>query len=176
MKVYTKTGDQGETQVYAKQMLRLKKDDPILESYGTLDELNAHTGLLTSLLSQDETTDLHEQLTEIQQLLFQIGFAISAETKLNDDHVANLENAIDTMTETLPPQTHFILPGGSQAASQAHVCRTVTRRAERQLIRLSQQHEVPAVCIRYVNRLSDYFFVTARWLNHQQGIVEPIVP
>lgn len=176
MKVYTKTGDKGETQVYAKQVLRLRKDDPILESYGTLDELNAHVGLLCSLLQQEYTEELKIQLVQVQQLLFQIGFAISAETKLVDDDVTALEQSIDRMTEVLPAQTHFILPGGAQNASQAHICRTVTRRAERQLIRLSEGHDVPQVCIRYLNRLSDFFFVVSRWLNHHQGINEPIVP
>jgi cob(I)alamin adenosyltransferase len=176
MKIYTKTGDKGETQVYAKQTLRLKKDDTILESYGTLDELNAHTGLLDSMLDNQEFETLSAQLRKIQQALFQIGFAISADTKIVEEDITNLEEHIDTMIDCLPVQTHFILPGGSKAASQAHVCRTVARRAERQLVRLQGEHTVPSICLSYINRLSDYFFVTARWLNHQQGISETIVP
>jgi cob(I)alamin adenosyltransferase len=176
MKIYTKTGDKGETQVYAKQTLRLKKDDPILESYGTLDELNAHIGLLNSFLDQTTNDHLRVQLTQIQQALFQIGFAISAETKIADDDVASLEQSIDEMTQALPPQTHFILPSGCQSAAQAHICRTVARRAERQLVRLQEAHQVPAICLSYINRLSDYCFVVARWLNQQQAIEETIVP
>jgi cob(I)alamin adenosyltransferase len=176
MKIYTKTGDKGETQVYAKQTLRLKKDDPILESYGTLDELNAHTGMLISLIPNQKVESLRVQLHKIQHALFQIGFAISADTKLVEEDITALEQHIDDMTEALPPQTHFILPGGCQAASQAHICRTVARRAERQLVHLQEEHPVPSICLRYTNRLSDYFFVTARWLNQQQDIDETIVP
>lgn len=176
MKIYTKTGDKGETQVYATQTLRLRKDDPILESYGTLDEFNAHVGLLNSLIEHEKTKTLKAQLSEIQQAIFQIGFAISADTKIDDEDVNHLELWIDTMTQELPPQTHFILPGGTQAASQAHICRTVARRAERQLVRLQDAHPVPSICIQYINRLSDYFFVSARWLNQQKSVEETIVP
>jgi cob(I)alamin adenosyltransferase len=179
MKIYTKTGDKGETQVYAQEALRLKKDDPILESYGTLDELNAHTGMLVSLLAQAQCENLNElkaQLTQIQQSLFQIGFAISANTKINDEDISILERCIDNMTQALSPQTHFILPGGCTSASQAHVCRTVARRAERQLVHLQNEHQVPSICLRYINRLSDYFFVVARWLNQAHGVEETIVP
>lgn len=169
MKIYTKTGDQGQTQVYADQMLRLPKNAEVVECYGTLDELNAHLGLLGTYVSC-ASDKIH--LEHIQQTLFQIGFAISATTKLTDADVELLESHIDTMQATLPPQTSFILPGGCTAASQAHVCRTVARRAERRMVALLADYPVPDICLRYLNRLSDYLFVFARTQNFQAEIEE----
>lgn len=166
MKVYTKTGDSGQTQIYAKQVVRLDKDDAVLDCYGTLDELNAHVGRLLSELTESGYTAHNETLNSIQVCLFQIGFAISDTTALNQQHVAGLEQHIDNMQSRLPAQTQFILPGGHLSASQAHICRTITRRAERVLVALTKQHSVPDVCLRYLNRLSDYFFVVARDINH----------
>ena len=169
MKVYTKTGDKGETQVYADKPLRLSKDDHILECYGTLDELNANIGLL---IAKTDAQSFTETLTNIQQRLFQIGFAISATSNVTDDDIEALEKQIDAMQEQMPAQTTFILPGGTEAAAQAHVCRTIARRAERRLVTVSEQNDVPASCLAYVNRLSDYCFVLARYLNHQAGVEE----
>jgi cob(I)alamin adenosyltransferase len=169
MKIYTKTGDKGQTQVYAEQMLRLPKDADVVECYGTLDELNAHLGLLGSyLISGDDKV----QLERIQQTLFQIGFAISATTTLSDADVELLESHIDSLQNTLPPQTTFILPNGCTAACQAHVCRTVARRAERRMVALLADYPVPDICLRYLNRLSDYLFVFARAQNFQAGVEE----
>lgn len=169
MKIYTRQGDKGTTQVYTDKALRLPKDDTILECYGTLDELNAHVGLLVSQLTP---SDLDAQLEQIQRNLFQIGFAISASTELTEHDVQMLESQIDAMTSALEPQTSFIIPGGCQKAAQAHVCRTVARRAERVMVALSEQHDVNPVVMQYVNRLSDYFFVVARKLNHQENIAD----
>ncbi|MFT4994369.1 MAG: cob(I)alamin adenosyltransferase, partial [Paraglaciecola sp.] len=108
----------------------------------------------------------------IQQTLFQIGFAISATTTLTETDVELLESHIDAMQVTLPAQTTFILPSGCTAASQAHVCRTVTRRAERRMVALLGEYPVPDICLRYLNRLSDYLFVFARRQNFQAGIEE----
>lgn len=174
MKIYTKTGDKGHTQVYADKVLRVAKSDELLECYGSLDELNAHLGLLISLLGEAPTSNHFDEhkadLCHIQQLLFQIGFAISASTTLVPADVLSLEQKIDQMQTQLAPQTSFILPGGSQAAAQAHVCRTIARRAERRMVALLAEHEVPTVCLEYLNRLSDYLFVFARWQNNQQGL------
>lgn len=164
MKIYTKTGDEGQTQVYTDDVLRVKKHDRILECYGTLDELNAHTGRLICDLESDNIPAI---LPHIQQALLQVGFAISASTQLSDKDLQLLEQEIDTLDNQLPALTEFIIPGGTRAAAQAHVCRTVTRRAERKLVALSEEHEVLPLCLAYVNRLSDFFFVFARWLNHQ---------
>jgi cob(I)alamin adenosyltransferase len=169
MKIYTKTGDKGQTQIYAEQMIRMPKNADVLECYGTLDELNAHLGLLGSYISI-EADKLH--IEKIQQTLFQIGFAISATTKVSDADVDMLESHIDRMQISLPAQTSFILPSGCTAATQAHVCRTVARRAERSMVALLDDYPVPDVCLRYLNRLSDYLFVFARAQNFQLGIEE----
>jgi cob(I)alamin adenosyltransferase len=173
MKIYTKGGDQGHTQIYVDRVQRLPKSDAVLDCYGTLDELNAHLGLLTSYLSQYQAQPtLNGDLVDVQRNLFQIGFAISASTSLSGQDVEKLEQLIDDIQANLSPQTHFILPGGSLCAAQAHVCRTVARRAERQLVKLLSEHPVPEVCLQYLNRLSDYLFVVARRLNQQAGVTE----
>ena len=169
MKIYTKTGDKGHTQIYADKVVRLPKSANVLECYGTLDELNAHLGLLGSYIEAPEDKT---KLEQIQQILFQIGFAISATTKLVDSDISSLESQIDGMQNILPPQTSFILPTGCTAATQAHVCRTVTRRAERTMVALLDEYPVPDICLRYLNRLSDYLFVFARMQNFQAGIEE----
>ena len=168
MKIYTKGGDQGQTQIYADKVVRLSKSDAVLNCYGTLDELNAHIGLLSSHIQQP--IPAKAQLQAIQKALFEIGFAISATTKLTQQDVVELEQQIDTMQATLSAQNSFILPGGCTAAAQAHVCRTVARRAERHLVELTAAHEVPSICLQFINRLSDYLFVLARFLNQDAGV------
>ena len=170
MKIYTKTGDKGHTQVYLQDMQRRRKDDVLLEVYGTLDELNAHIGLAHSLY-QDSVLDL----PNIQHALFTMGFVLSANAKLTEQHVTAIEAKIDEMTEQLPPQTTFILPGGHTAAAQLHVARTVARRAERHLVHLSQDNDVPPAVLQYINRLSDYLFTAARWVNYQTQTQEVTV-
>ncbi|MDM7861103.1 cob(I)yrinic acid a,c-diamide adenosyltransferase [Alteromonas sp. ASW11-36] len=169
MKIYTKTGDQGETQVYLTDTLRKRKDDLLLEAYGTLDELNAHVGVLISHVNNTDKA-LIEQLTLVQRDLFQLGFAISASSTLDETRIVALENAIDAMQKSVPAQTAFILPGGTLQAAQAHVCRTVCRRAERVLVSLAEQHELAPVAQAYINRLSDYFFVLARYFNYHAEV------
>lgn len=169
MKIYTKGGDQGHTQIYTDQPIRMSKADPVLECYGTLDELNAHVGML---LCHSGSSSEGALLVRTQRLLFHIGFAISADSKLTQADVAELETHIDSLQGILPVQTSFILPNGCVAACQAHICRTLARRAERALVAVSEQHQVPAVCLQYINRLSDYFFVLARHENALAG-VEP---
>ncbi|MCU7553898.1 cob(I)yrinic acid a,c-diamide adenosyltransferase [Alteromonas sp. ASW11-19] len=168
MKIYTRTGDTGNTQVYATQTLRVSKDDILLDTYGDIDELNSHVGLLVCLLGED-----HEErpfLEGIQRTLFQAGFAISASSTLTPDDVTTLEKAIDTHSENLPAPTQFLLPGGCQAAAQCHIARTVCRRAERTVTRLAGHHTVPEAVMAYLNRLSDYLYTLARTLNAQAGI------
>lgn len=166
MKIYTRKGDKGVTQVYAKASLRVTKDDVLLETYGNIDELNSHIGFLVTLCEGDTAAFLET----IQRKLFQAGFAISASSTLSDADVTELEKAIDTMTAELPEQTRFVLPGGAPAAAQSHICRTVCRRAERTVTRLASQHAVPDAVMAYLNRLSDYLFTLAAWLNHRAGI------
>jgi cob(I)alamin adenosyltransferase len=177
MKIYTKTGDKGTTQVYTSEILRLNKNDAILECYGSIDELNSHIGMLSALLlagtpMQEEPCLSQSFMFDIQKTLFSIGFAISDKPQIDDNATQLLEDAIDQLQQTLPPQTKFILPGGSQLAAQAHICRTVTRRAERTIVSVAQQQNVPDICIQYLNRLSDYFFVVARTLNFRAQIAD----
>lgn len=167
MKIYTKTGDKGQTQVFLKDMERRPKDDLLLEVYGTLDELNAHIGLAHSLYR-----DVALDLTRIQQEIFTLGFVLSANAEITGQQVIALEEAIDHITSQIPAQTKFILPGGHTAAAQLHVARTVARRAERNIVSLSQQAEVPDAVLQYINRLSDYLFVAARFINHQTQTAE----
>lgn len=176
MKIYTKTGDQGETQLYVNKPQKVAKDDAIIECYGSLDELNAQVGLLIARLQEDKLASQSDlaMLTGIQNALFSVGFAVSASSSLSADAVIDLESHIDVMQAGLPEQTHFILPGGCIAAAQAHVCRTVCRRAERRMISMARHTEVAAVAQQYVNRLSDWLYVFARYLNAKAEV--PDVP
>ncbi len=168
MKIYTRTGDKGTTQIYVDKPLRANKDDLVVTCYGDIDELNSTLGLLVTSVSP-----LHQGvLQDIQRKLFQVGFAISASSTLTEEDVNTLENLIDSFTRKMPPNTSFVLPGGCTAAAQAHVCRAVCRRAERSVISLSKNHEVSDVVQAYLNRLSDFLFTFARYLNVEAGVVE----
>lgn len=171
MKIYTKQGDKGKTSVYTSTVLKLDKDDILLECYGTLDELNSNIGLCISALG-NELNDQKAQLLKCQQHLFTIGFALSDTDKLVESNILELELAIDTIQNKLSPQTSFILPGGSQLSAYLHVTRTIARRAERRLVTVSKHHDVSDVSLAFVNRLSDYLFVLARYSNFTLGIAE----
>ena len=171
MKIYTKTGDKGETSLYGGK--RLQKDDLRIESYGTVDELNAHVGLLRE---GDIHDDYDAILQQIQIELFNIGSHLASSPngsfplpKLNEDLVEQLEKAMDDMNESLPELRTFILPGGSESASRAHLSRTVCRRAERRVVSLSHAEQVNDQIIIFLNRLSDFFFVFSRYLLHTEG-------
>lgn len=168
MKIYTRTGDNGSTQVYADKPLRVEKDDAVVNSYGDIDELNSQLGLLAALAAPEFRETLHH----IQRHLFQAGFAISASTTLSHSDIQKLEDDIDALSAKMPPQTHFVLPGGCHAAAHCHVCRAVCRRAERAVITLSRHYQVPEVVPAYLNRLSDYLFTLARYMNSQAGVEE----
>lgn len=172
MKIYTKGGDKGQTSLYGGR--RISKDDIRIESYGTIDELNSHVGHLISVVPSG--FDQIGLLIEIQNRLFTIGSNLASDPEkdlpvpdLNEEDVLKLENAMDNMDASLAPLRAFVLPGGSVANSVAHVCRTVTRRAERRMISLAAVEEVNPILIKYVNRLSDYFFVVSRYIAHQLG-------
>ena len=171
MKIYTKTGDQGMTSLYGGK--RISKDDIRIEAYGTVDELNSYIGLLISSLPNDDQKDL---LFEIQKRLFTIGSILASDpTKemptpdLLDSDIELLENAMDNMDAQLTPLRTFVLPGGSDSNSKAHICRTVSRRAERRIISLSGVAELDPIVIKYLNRLSDYFFILSRKIAHDLG-------
>lgn len=161
-KIYTRTGDTGETDL--RHNLRVRKTDPRIEICGTLDELNAHIGLLMAQLANNNHK---EELNNVQSSLFTIGASIvsDASVKIEGMSAQTLEQLIDGMQEQLPPQHCFVLPGGCIQAAQAHVCRTVCRRAERLITGLETLKSIHPETLAYMNRLSDYFFVLSRHLN-----------
>lgn len=172
MKIYTKTGDQGQTGLYSGR--RLSKAHPRVEAYGTVDELNAFVGLL-----RDHVTDakIRAELLAQQNLLFALGAAMADDRpgeayRLPENAATDLEASMDAMNDALPKMTHFILPGGAPVLSHAHVCRTVCRRAERRTVELAETVEMDASIIVYLNRLSDYFFVLCRHLARVMEIEE----
>jgi len=174
MKIYTKTGDKGQTSLFGGK--RLNKDDVRIEAYGTIDELNTFIGLLNASLENK----LHnELLLKIQHRLFTIGSNLASDPDkemitpdLQDSDITDLEFAMDQMNESLPSLRHFILPGGNLQVASAHLCRTVCRRAERRVVTLSKHSLVDDKIIVYLNRLSDYFFVLARKIGNDAGISE----
>lgn len=165
---YTKTGDEGKTSLIGG--LRVAKYDDRVEAYGTVDELSAFIGVLYD--QEGITAEMRAVLDAVQNKLFTIEshFALdeNSEVKkmipvLTIDDVAFLEHEIDMMNEQLPELKSFVIPGANLKASHAHVCRTVCRRAERQGWRLAAQHSVDLLDLKYLNRLSDYFFVLSRY-------------
>ena len=188
MPIYTKTGDRGETSLA--NMQRVSKASPRLEAYGTADELNAWVGMLyaqlTTLNSHPSTINSPSPLTPqrsalqwLQNRLFNVGAALSlAEGEwLREEDVSQLEHWIDAMQAELPPLRCFILPAGNEAVATAHICRTITRRLERLVVALNETAESKSaddICLRFINRLSDYFFALARYIAHLSDI--PDVP
>ena len=186
VKVYTRTGDDGTTHSFGSG--RMSKDDIQLDAIGTVDELNSQIGLLLSFLEAEEQSVLDEselrQLQSVQNHLFDIGGALATYSMAEQfsELVGRIEEQpleawIDSMDETLPAIRQFILPGGSTCATQAHVCRSVCRRAERLVVAVfkSLQDESDSVTsgiaklMRYLNRLSDLLFVLARYLNQKSN-------
>ncbi len=182
MKIYTKTGDQGTTALYGGT--RVPKHHIRIESYGTVDELNSHIGML-----RDQDIDLHskEILTHIQDRLFTAGAILATDPekailksgkerlnipKIEEEDITLLENEIDKMNESLAPMTNFILPGGHPTVSFCHIARCVCRRAERQTSFLHENEPVDAQVLIYLNRLSDYLFVLARKLSKDLKVDE----
>ncbi|MQS90262.1 cob(I)yrinic acid a,c-diamide adenosyltransferase [Companilactobacillus mishanensis] len=176
MKIYTRTGDKGKTRIIGNDILY--KSDKRIESYGSVDELNSLVGVIIANLS-DKTAVFAPELTEIQQLLFDCGtdLAISQnDTKhefiFTEDHKYAdwLEKKIDEYSEKVPKIQKFILPGGSKTASSLHLARTVTRRGERNIVALLQEEPINDEVLKFINRLSDYFFAAARYANVLDGV------
>ncbi len=165
-KIYTRTGDGGETGLADGR--RVAKDAARIEAIGAVDELNSCIGLL---LCEDMPDDLHTCLMAVQHDLFDLGgeLSVPGHPALNQQHVARLESGLDQHNAQLPALKNFVLPGGSRAASLAHVARTVCRRAERRVITLAHAEEAPPLAGPYLNRLSDLLFVIARVLNRYAG-------
>jgi cob(I)alamin adenosyltransferase len=177
MKIYTKTGDDGTTGLFGGG--RVPKSDPRIECYGTVDELNAAVGFAAAAAA-----DLADKLAQVQNDLFVIGSHLATPEEdtrrlarvpaFEESSVARLEAEIDAAEADLPPLRNFILPGGVEAAARLHLARTVCRRAERLLVALAASQRVDPVILRYLNRLSDWLFVCARWCNRRAGT--PDVP
>lgn len=175
MKIYTKTGDKGKTSLLGGT--RVNKYDLRIETYGTIDELNSQIGVLRSM---DVGEEVKGVLIKIQTYLFTSGSQLASEPgksrikipTLKDEAVSFLENEIDKMDAALPTMRHFVLPGGHPAVAAAHVARTVCRRAERLVIHLRDESEVPEPIPIFLNRLSDFFFVLSRKLSQDLGAEE----
>lgn len=175
MKIYTKTGDQGQTSLYGGK--RVQKHDVKIDSYGTLDELNSYMGLVRDLTKGSIQDDL---LDQIQHTLFDIGSHLASDLEkkqlkkpiLDESLIKTLEDNIDLMNEEIPPLKLFILPGGHPTVSHIHIARTLCRKAERRISELAHIEEIHPVIIPYINRLSDYLFVFARYIAKQNNITE----
>jgi cob(I)alamin adenosyltransferase len=184
MKIYTKTGDGGETGLFGGG--RVGKDAARVDAYGEVDELNAVLGLAESLCDDAEIVGL---LRDLQRDLFTLGAILASPAEgeggrasahvpeLRPDRIAEMERRIDRAEEELPPLRNFILPGGHQAGAALHLARTVCRRAERRVVALAREIELPGTVVPYLNRLSDLLFTLARLANRRAGAQErPWVP
>lgn len=175
MKIYTKTGDKGQTSLVGG--MRVSKIELRIEAYGTVDELNSYVGLVRD---QEVNFGRKELLKEIQDRLFTIGSILASEPEqtkkripdLHESDIERLEKAMDEMDTNLEPMRFFILPGGHQSISFGHIARTVCRRAERIVLRLSIETEINELVIKYLNRLSDYLFVLCRMMAKDLNIEE----
>lgn len=178
-KIYTKTGDKGETGLFGGK--RVKKDSPRIVAYGEVDELNAFIGGARTLNDDPEVDRI---LQKIQNDLFDIGAVLASPDKkkleerasdfIRPEDVGALEKAIDRLDRELPPLRSFILPGGTDLAASLHTARTVCRRAERSIVTLMEKESgsIDEEILRYINRLSDFLFVLARWVNLKKGVAE----
>jgi cob(I)alamin adenosyltransferase len=178
MKIYTRTGDAGDTGLFGGG--RVDKDDPRVEAYGDVDELNAVLGLVRAA---EPMPRVDEVIVPVQRDLFSLGALLATpvpekvtqqlqKARIDDGRIAELERAIDDGERELEPLTSFIMPGGTPKAAMLHQARTVCRRAERRVIALQHEVEVPQVVIIYLNRLSDLLFVLARVANRRAGAAE----
>ncbi|MBC74845.1 MAG: ATP:cob(I)alamin adenosyltransferase [Halobacteriovoraceae bacterium] len=184
MKVYTKTGDKGETGLVGGT--RISKSDLRLETYGEVDELNSFIGAIHSALKYEKVSiSGSETLEFVQNVLFNLGSKLACESHswetfklpdVNAEDINRLENSMDEFDKELEPLKNFILPNGSMAASSCHIARSVCRRAERRLVQFSKAHptETPENSIQFLNRLSDYLFIYSRYINLKLGEKETI--
>lgn len=179
-RIYTRAGDNGSTSLADGS--KIAKHDIRIEAYGNVDELNSFVGLLIDELKSDENLKgLGSQLSQIQHELFDLGGELATPESVLDPNasyllppssITRLESEIDIMNQDLPPLKNFVLPGGHRGNSLSHVCRTICRRAERMVVQLKQQSKVRDEPVSYLNRLSDWFFVLSRHINHKVGVPE----
>ena len=167
MKIYTKTGDKGDTSLLGGS--RVQKNHPRIEAYGTIDELNSYLGFA---ISSNSNEAINKKLFEIQNHLFIIGSHLAKESdkdfplpQIKETAILDLEKEIDKMESSLEPLKTFILPGGHPVSSLIHIARCICRRAERCCVNLNQQQDFPMI-IKYLNRLSDFLFVLSRYINY----------
>lgn len=190
MKIYTRTGDQGETGLIGGR--RLKKSEQRVVAYGTVDELNSTLGLSVAILRTSKLglfSDIVKVLIDVQNELFIIGTDLANpeyfeesdkvvekksenEVRIKNENVLKLENIIDLFEKELSPIRYFILPGGSMEAAQIHISRSITRRAERSVVKLSEKNKINPIIITYLNRLSDLLFVISRTINKRLEIMD----
>ena len=173
-KVYTRTGDAGQTSLVSGT--RVDKDDVRVEAYGTIDELNSNLGVLLHSTKLDNP-EVIAIVRKAQNKLFNIGGYLANDKAdklygVTQEDVAELERMMDQMNETIPPAQGFVLPGGTRLSAQADRCRTITRRAERRVVTLAKVAAVDPLVLEYLNRLSDFFFVFARFNNIQNQVEE----
>lgn len=184
-RVYTRQGDTGETSLAGGQ--RVPKDSLRIAAYGSVDELNAFVGLARATVNrmQDETPAIAELgpiLLRVQHELFNLGSILATlsedvhrnQARITRTEIGQLEVEIDRMNEDLSPLRSFVLPGGSRLNAELHVCRTVCRRAERECVALARAENIPAEAVRYLNLLSDAFFVWSRWASHVSAAPETL--
>ena len=170
-KIYTKTGDDGSTGLIGNK--RVSKSNPRIIAYGAVDEINSALGVVLSL---NLDKDIYDLLVKIQNDLFVLGADLAnsdlqnASNRITQDMVHFLEEHIDRLEKELPTITYFILPGGDQVASQVHLARAISRRAETHIVSLSEKEQINKTCQIYINRLSDLLFVTARVINKRKMI------
>jgi len=175
LKIYTKTGDDGTTGLQNGK--RVSKSNLRIKSYGTIDEINASVGIV---LSNPIDEDLKELLIKIQNHLFLLGADLSnqdmndSKNRMKPEMIEYLEHSIDKLEGELEPLTNFILPGGIFTASYLHSSRSITRRAETMLVELSNHEKINILCVQYLNRLSDIFFVMSRVINKRSGVGDVI--
>ena len=178
-RIYTKRGDSGETALVGGQ--RVPKDALRIECYGTVDELNSFIGLARVSCSEEARLEkLGEILLRVQHELFNLGSILATlpedvhpkQPRVTDVEIEQLEREIDAMNEGLPPLRSFVLPGGSRVNAELHATRTICRRAERLVVALAREEQVPVEATRYLNRLSDALFVWSRWASHITGAPE----
>jgi cob(I)alamin adenosyltransferase len=176
-RIYTKTGDQGQTHLAGGQ--RVSKDSARIECYGTVDELNAFVGM-AAISAGESVPELAPILRRVQHELFNLGSILATrpedvhpkQARVTEAEVRQLEMEIDRMNADLAPLRSFVLPGGTRLNTELHACRTICRRAERLAVTLARDEAIPAETIQYLNRLSDAFFVWSRWVNHVLGVPE----
>lgn len=173
MRIYTRTGDKGQTSIIGG---RVDKDDVRVEAYGTVDEVNCFVGQAVTQLEPELFQDVREDLEKIQHELFDCGGDLAnvtkkREPKLTNEAVTYLESRIDVFIEEAPELERFILPGGSSGAATLHIARTVTRRAERLVVKLMKEDSgLSELPLQFLNRLSDYFFAVARVVNFRLNV------